>query len=59
MREAVLSPEETIQIGGYTFRGGRVIMEQLSDNITEMIYERKVQLKKMTKEPMSLFSKTF
>lgn len=59
MRRAVLSPEETIAIGGYTFRGGRVIMEQLSDNITEMIYERKVQLNKLTKEPMSLFSKTF
>ena len=59
MRKAVLSQEETIAIGGYTFRGGRVIMEQLSDKITEMIYERKVQLKKMTKEPMSLFSKTF
>lgn len=59
MRRAVLSPEETVAIGGYTFKGGRLILEQLSDNITEMIYERKIQLKKITDAPMSLFTKTF
>ncbi|MGI6155787.1 MAG: hypothetical protein ACOYEB_07555 [Enterococcus lemanii] len=58
-RKVVLSPEETLAIGGYTFKGGRVIIEQLSDKITEMIYERKVQLKKVTNEPLTLFSRTF
>lgn len=58
-RKVVLSPEETLAIGGYTFKGGRVIIEQLSDKITEMIYERKVQLKKVTNEPLTLFSRAF
>lgn len=58
-RKVVLSPEETLAIGGYTFKGGRVIIEQLSDKITEMIYERKVQLKKVTDEPLTLFSRAF
>lgn len=58
-RKVVLSPEETLAIGGYTFKGGRVLIEQLSDKITEMIYERKIQLKKVTKEPLTLFSRAF
>lgn len=57
-RKVVLSPTETVSLGGYTFKGGRVLMEHLSDNITEMIYERKVQLKKLTNEPLTLFKQT-
>ncbi|MHC5268242.1 hypothetical protein ACYSNO_03490 [Enterococcus sp. LJL98] len=57
-RKAVLSPAETVSLGGYTFKGGRVLIEQLSDTITEMIYERKVQLKNLTDEPLTLFKKT-
>jgi len=53
----VLSPEEVIAIGGYTFKGGRMIMEQLSDQLLEMIYERKVQMQKMSSESISYFSK--
>ena len=47
-RKVVLSPEETMEVGGYTFKGGRVIIEEFSDKITEM----------MTKEPLTYFSKT-
>lgn len=57
-RKVVLSPEETLKVGGYTFKGGRVIIEEFSDQITEMIYERKVAIKKMTKEPLTYFSNT-
>lgn len=57
-RKVVLSPEEVVAIGGYTFKGGRVIMEQFSDQLTEMVYERKVQIQKMTDTPLSYFSKT-
>lgn len=56
-RRVVLSPEEVIAIGGYTFKGGRMIMEQLSDQLLEMIYERKVQMQKMSSESISYFSK--
>lgn len=56
-RRVVLSPEEVMAIGGYTFKGGRMIMEQLSDQLLEMIYERKVQMQKMSSESISYFSK--
>ncbi|MFR4286730.1 MAG: hypothetical protein ACLUQ0_10265 [Enterococcus italicus] len=55
-RKVVLSAEETAQVGGYTFKGGRVLMEQFSDKIKEMVYERKVQLKKETDKPFTYFS---
>ena len=51
----MLSPTETVSLGGYTFKGGRVLMEQLSDKMTEMIYERKNQLTRLTNEPLLLF----
>ncbi len=54
-RKVVLSPTETVSLGGYTFKGGRVLMEQLSDKMTEMIYERKNQLTRLTNEPLLLF----
>lgn len=57
-RKVVLSPAETVSLGGYTFKGGRVLMEHLSDKITEMIYERKTQLSHLTNKPLTLFKKT-
>jgi hypothetical protein len=56
-RRVVLTPEETVQIGGYTFKGGRLIMEQFQDEIEKMIHERKVNLKKVTNTPIHVLSK--
>jgi hypothetical protein len=57
-RRVVLSPEQVVEVGGYTFKGGRVLMENFSDQLKEMVYERKVQLQKMTDKPMTYFSNT-
>jgi hypothetical protein len=57
-RRVVLSPDEVVAIGGYTFKGGRLLLEQFSDQLTEMIYERKVQMQQMTDRPLTYFSKT-
>ncbi|AYW47100.1 hypothetical protein C7K38_01155 [Tetragenococcus osmophilus] len=56
-RKIVLSPEETVQIGGYTFKGARMLVEELSDELTEMIYEKKNEMKKLSDEPLTYFSK--
>ncbi|EOT47210.1 MULTISPECIES: hypothetical protein [Enterococcus] len=56
-RKVVLSPEETVQYGGYAFKGGRMLMESFSDEIKEMIYERKNQVQQMTDQPYTYFSK--
>lgn len=46
VRQAILSPEETTAIGGYTYKGGRLLLEQFSDKIISIIEDRKIQLKK-------------
>ncbi|MGH1895577.1 hypothetical protein [Enterococcus entomosocium] len=57
-RRVILSPEETVKIGGYTYKGGRIIMENILDQLVEMVNERKNQMKNMTSEPLTYFSKT-
>jgi hypothetical protein len=53
-RRVVLSPEETVQIGGYTFRDGRIELDKLSDELLNMIEEKKREIKKVTDEPIFL-----
>ena len=36
----ILSPDETMKIGGYAYKGGRVILENFTDSLTEMINEK-------------------
>ncbi len=55
-RKVLLAPEETVAIGGYAYKGGRVILEQFSDSIAQLVSERKVQLKKMSNKEMTYFS---
>ncbi|EPH99078.1 hypothetical protein IGI57_002384 [Enterococcus sp. DIV0213j] len=56
-RKVILSPDETMKIGGYAYKGGRVILENFTDNLTEMTNEKKAQLKKITKQPVGFFTK--
>ena len=56
-RKVILSPDETMKIGGYAYKGGRVILENFTDSLTEMINEKKAQLKTMTRQPIGFFSK--
>lgn len=53
--KVVLSPDETARIGGYTYKGGRVIMESFSDQLIELANEKRTQLEKLTKEPLYYF----
>ena len=56
-RKVILSPDETMKIGGYAYKGGRVILENFTDNLTAMINEKKSQLKNTTRQPIGFFSK--
>ncbi|MGX7173760.1 hypothetical protein [Enterococcus ratti] len=56
-RKIVLSPDETMKIGGYAYKGGRVILENFADHLTEMINEKKAQLKNAAQQPIGFFSK--
>ncbi|EOL48772.1 hypothetical protein RV11_GL003267 [Enterococcus phoeniculicola] len=55
-RKVVLSPDETVKIGGYTYKGGRVILENFSEELIEMINEKKIQMKQLTNDPVEFFS---
>ena len=55
-RKVVLSPDETVKIGGYTYKGGRVILESFSEELVEMINEKKIQIKQLTNDPVDYFS---
>ncbi|WP_161842954.1 hypothetical protein [Candidatus Enterococcus huntleyi] len=55
-RKVVLSPEETVKIGGYTYKGGRVILENFSEELIEMITEKKIQIKQLTNDQVDFFS---
>lgn len=57
-RKVILSPDETIKIGGYAYKGGRVILENFTDTLTEMINEKKSQLKTKIRQPIGFFSKS-
>ncbi|WP_206423487.1 hypothetical protein [Enterococcus mediterraneensis] len=55
-RKVILSPDETMKIGGYAYKGGRVILEHFSDDLTELINERKNQLQSLSGETLTYFS---
>lgn len=55
-RKVILTPEETVKVGGYAYKGGRVIIEHFSDDLTELVNERKVQLKNLSNETLTYFS---
>ncbi len=54
-RKVILSPEETVRMGGYTYKGGRVVMESFSENLLGIINEKKSQLSKLTNKPLHYF----
>ncbi|MEG1503223.1 MAG: hypothetical protein RSC16_03155 [Enterococcus sp.] len=54
-RKVILSPEETVKIGGYTYKGGRIVMETFSDQLIEILNEKKQTLSRSTKQPLSYF----
>ncbi|MBV7389511.1 MULTISPECIES: hypothetical protein [Enterococcus] len=54
-RKMVISPEETVRLGGYAYKGGRVLMESFADELLSITQEKKNQLARLTKEPLRYF----
>lgn len=55
-RKVILSPEETVKIGGYTYKGGRIVMETFSEQLLEILEEKRQQLARSTKQPLRYFN---
>ncbi|MDR2834181.1 MAG: hypothetical protein LBV67_10745 [Streptococcaceae bacterium] len=56
-RRMVRSSQETLSMGGYTFKQGRAVLENFSEELTNMTNERKAQLKKIAHEPIHILRK--
>ncbi|MDH6364804.1 hypothetical protein M2139_001751 [Enterococcus sp. PF1-24] len=56
-RRVILSPDETVRLGGYTYTGGRIILETFSDELVSIMEEKKRHMKALTNQPLSYFLK--
>ncbi|MDT2595981.1 hypothetical protein P7D52_04485 [Enterococcus dongliensis] len=54
-RKVILSPEETVKIGGFTYKGGRIVMETFSEQLLEILNEKRQQLSRSTERPLRYF----
>ncbi len=48
-RKVVMDPEQIRKVGAYTYKGGRLVLEEFSDQLMEMINDRKIELRQYTK----------
>lgn len=46
-RKIVLDPQEVRRLGAYTYKGGRLILEDFSDQINQVVEDRKIELKQI------------
>lgn len=54
-RKVILPPEQTAQMGGYTYKGGRMVMESFSEELMNIVKEKRQTLARLTKEPLRYF----
>lgn len=54
-RKVILTPVEVSEMGGNTYKGGRVILEGFSDEIMDIIENKKRKLKRLKNEPLYYF----
>ena len=52
-RKVILSPEDTVAMGGYAYKGARSVLEEFSASLLSLVNERKVQLKKLANEELT------
>ncbi|MGX7243478.1 hypothetical protein ACWOC1_01365 [Enterococcus quebecensis] len=56
-RKVILTPDEVISMGGSTYKGGRVILENFSDELLTIIEDKKRQMKRLTHKPLYYFQR--
>ena len=56
-RKMVRTSQETLELGGYTFRRGRAVLENLSEELSQMVDEKKLELRELSNEPIHLLRK--
>ncbi|MBP1043857.1 hypothetical protein I6N95_22775 [Vagococcus sp. BWB3-3] len=46
-RKIILDPQQVRRLGAYTYKGGRLILENFSDEINSVVQDRKIELKQL------------
>lgn len=46
-RKVVLDAETTMELGGYTYKGGRIVLETFSEELLHCAEDRKIELKQL------------
>ncbi|MBL1225306.1 hypothetical protein [Enterococcus sp. BWR-S5] len=54
-RKVILTPDEIASIGGNTYKGGRVILENFSEELLTIIEDKKRQMKRLSNKPLHYF----
>lgn len=54
-RKVILTPDEIASIGGNTYKGGRVILENFSEELLTIIEDKKRQMKRLSNKPLYYF----
>lgn len=56
-RKVILTPDEVFSMGGSTYKGGRVILENFSDELLTIIEDKKRQMKRLSHKPLYYFQR--
>lgn len=56
-RKVILTPDEVTAIGGSTYKGGRVILENFSEELMDIIEDKKKQMKRLTNKPIYYYKR--
>ena len=54
-RKVILTASEVAEMGGHTYKGGRVILENFSDEILAIIEDQKRKMQRLSNEPLHYF----
>ena len=54
-RKVILTASEVAEMGGHTYKGGRVILENFSDEILAIIEDKKRKMQRLSNEPLHYF----
>lgn len=55
-RKVILTPVEISEMGGNTYKGGRVILENFSEELLTIIEDKKRKMQRLTNEPLYYFN---
>lgn len=56
-RKVIVTPEQVISMGGSTYKGGRVVIENFSEELLSIIEDKKRQMQRLSNQPIHYFKK--